>query len=314
MSSQSIARHRAETQSLGTIAKAVSTNAGSMGLQAAVIAAASGMVLTTGIPSTAGATVDRDASAASELQVQTVADTRISAPEKAEVSFDRPDVRSVAPESSGSAEPEPVVDPRVNQAETVSEAAAVSGQQAPLQQQAQSPQPASNTAGQQATSRTRTQAQPQAQGEAQPQAQGEAQPQGQGEAQPQGGSQAREQSTSNQQPAGSSGSVSAGIASAARAQLGVTQDCTMLVTNALAAVGIDHHGWPDSYFSLGTQVSAGQARPGDLVYYADGGTGMAHIAVYVGSGQAVHGGWEGGQTVLASVNVGSGPVYIRVNG
>lgn len=276
------ARHRAETQSLATIAKAVSSNAGSMGLQAAVIAAASGMVLTTGFSSTAGATVDREASATSELQAQTAANVQVSASSQAQVTFDRPDVKSsAAPEAPAPAPaPEPVVDTQSNQVEAVTNEAVETQAPQPVQSQQAAeevaqPQPTANAAGQ---------------------------------------AQANSQSTTKTQQAPSSSSVSAGIASAAYAQLGVAQDCTMLVTNALAAVGINHHGWPDSYFSLGTQVSASQAQPGDLVYYADGGMGMAHIAVYVGNGQAVHGGWEGGQTVLAPVNVGSGPVYIHVNG
>lgn len=102
------------------------------------------------------------------------------------------------------------------------------------------------------------------------------------------------------------------IASAARAQLGVTQDCTRLATNALAAVGINFHGWPAGYLGLGRTVSAAEAQPGDLAYYANGGSGVAHIAVYIGGGQAVHGGWNGNQTSIQSVNVGSGPVFIRV--
>jgi cell wall-associated NlpC family hydrolase len=236
-------------------------------------------VLTTGFSSTAGATVDREASAASELQAQTAANVQVSASSQAQVTFDRPDVKSTAaPEAPAPAPtPEPVVAAQSNQVEAVTNEAV---ETQPVQSQQASedvaqPQPAANTGTQ---------------------------------------AQAGNQSTANAQPAPSSSSVSAGIASAAYAQLGVAQDCTMLVTNALAAVGINHHGWPDSYFSLGTQVSASQAQPGDLVYYADGGMGMAHIAVYVGNGQAVHGGWEGGQTVLAPVNVGSGPVFIRVNG
>ncbi len=101
------------------------------------------------------------------------------------------------------------------------------------------------------------------------------------------------------------------IAAAALAQLGVYQDCTALATNALAAVGIYFHGWPAEYMSLGTIVSASEAQPGDLIYYADGGVGMAHIAVYIGNGQAVHGGYKG-STVIASAYMGSGPVFIRV--
>ena len=110
----------------------------------------------------------------------------------------------------------------------------------------------------------------------------------------------------------SSSNKGAAIYQAALAQLGTFQDCTMLVTNALKAVGINFHDWPAGYMSLGTVVPASQAQPGDLVYYANGGTGLAHIGVYAGNGQAVHGGWLGNQTVLNSANIGSGAVYIRV--
>ena len=104
----------------------------------------------------------------------------------------------------------------------------------------------------------------------------------------------------------------AAIYQAALAQLGRYQDCTMLVTNALKAVGINFHDWPIGYMSLGTVIPASQAQPGDLIYYANGGLGLAHIAVYAGNGQAVHGGWPGNLTVLNAANIGSGPVYIRV--
>ena len=108
------------------------------------------------------------------------------------------------------------------------------------------------------------------------------------------------------------GNKAAAIYQAALAQLGVAQDCTMLVTNALKAVGINFHDWPAGYMSLGTVVPASQAIPGDLIYYPNGGMGFAHIAVYAGNGQAVHGGWNGNQTVVNTANVGSGAVYIRV--
>ena len=109
-----------------------------------------------------------------------------------------------------------------------------------------------------------------------------------------------------------SGSKNAAIYQAALAQVGRYQDCTMLVTNALKSVGINYHDWPIGYTKLGTQVSASQAQAGDLIYYANGGMGLAHIAVYAGNGQAVHGGWNGNQTVVNTANVGSGAVYIRV--
>ena len=110
----------------------------------------------------------------------------------------------------------------------------------------------------------------------------------------------------------SSSNKGAAIYQAALAQLGRHQDCTMLVTNALKSVGINFHDWPIGYMSLGTVIPASQAQPGDLIYYANGGLGLAHIAVYAGNGQAVHGGWPGNLTVLNAANIGSGPVYIRV--
>jgi cell wall-associated NlpC family hydrolase len=86
----------------------------------------------------------------------------------------------------------------------------------------------------------------------------------------------------------------------------------MLVTRSLAAVGINFHDWPIGYFSLGSQISAQEAAPGDLIYYANGGSGLAHIAIYAGNGRAIHGGFNGNQTVEFTANVGSGPVFIRL--
>lgn len=102
------------------------------------------------------------------------------------------------------------------------------------------------------------------------------------------------------------------IVSSALGQIGVYQDCTSLVSRALAASGIYYHGYPAGYLSLGPTVSASQAQPGDIIYYADGGIGYAHVAIYIGNGQAVHGGWRGNNTVIASAYVGSGPVFIHI--
>jgi cell wall-associated NlpC family hydrolase len=248
MTTRAIARHRAEvtkTNSLAVIAKAVGDNAGGMGRQAAVIAAASGLVLTSGIAANAADTnVQREATSASTLDVQSSAPANISAASSISISFEKPAV-STSPAPVVEA-PKPVVE--------VQEAAPAAGVSATV---AAPGAPAA--------------------------------------------------------PAASSGNGAA-IAAAAYAQLGVSQDCTALVTNSLAAVGINYHGWPAGYLSLGRTVSAAEAQPGDLAYYQNGGMGMAHIAVYVGNGMAVHGGWNGGTTSLYSVNVGSGPVFIRVGG
>ncbi|MDM7990812.1 NlpC/P60 family protein [Arthrobacter sp. zg-Y877] len=253
------ARHRApveRTTTLNALAGAVSSNAGTVGRQAAVIAAASGLVLTTGVAANAsGADVVRDVqtstldlSAAKTLQV----------PADVAISFERDGINGVivAPE------PEAPVE------------AAVAVQA--------------------------------------PAAEATAQQQVRGNAAVAGNSTSL--TTASARPVQAATGVASTIASAAYAQLGVGQDCTRLVTNALAAAGINHHGYPASYLSLGRTVSAAEAMPGDLIYYANGGMGLAHIAVYVGGGQAVHGGFNGGSTVVAPAELGSGGVYIRVGG
>ncbi|WP_312178587.1 NlpC/P60 family protein [Arthrobacter sp.] len=253
------ARHRApvqRTSSLTALADAVTSNAGTVGRQAAVIAAASGLVLSTGIAANAaGPEISRD--------VQTSKLDLSSIPLQVPTDAVGPELTFAPVPGVIVAEAPATPDVTVQSQEISPEA------EAPAQ--AGTAQAGTAQAGTAAAAPTHT------------------------------------------APPASSGTA-ATIAAAAYAQLGVMQDCTMLATNALAAAGINYHGWPAGYLSLGRTVSAAEAIPGDLIYYADGGMGMAHIAVYVGNGQAVHGGFFGNQTVVAPAELGSGGVYIRVGG
>ena len=38
---------------------------------------------------------------------------------------------------------------------------------------------------------------------------------------------------------------------------------------------------------VGTKISLADAKPGDLIFYAKGGT-INHVALYIGNGQVVH--------------------------
>ncbi|WP_104104972.1 NlpC/P60 family protein [Arthrobacter sp. 08Y14] len=268
------ARHRApveRTAPLSALAQAVSANAGSMGRQAAVVVAASGLVLASGVAANAtGSDVARDVQTST---LDLAAAAQLTVPSTASVNFDRPAVAGVitAPEA---VQPEIAV-----QSQTALQTPAMqseAGQPAAEQSQAAAPLQDATPAGY----------------GAQPAVSASPAP------------------VQDSAPA-ASGTASI-IAAAAYAQLGVSQDCTMLVTNSLAAAGISFHDWPAGYLSLGSTVSASQAVPGDLIYYADGGMGMAHIAVYVGNGQAIHGGFNGNSTVVAPAELGSGGVYIRV--
>lgn len=109
--------------------------------------------------------------------------------------------------------------------------------------------------------------------------------------------------------AGASGSV---IANAALAQVGVSQDCVQLVRRSIAAAGLPYSGMAN-LSSLGPVIPRSAASPGDIIYYADGGTGRAHIGIYIGGGRAVHGGWSGYNTVVAGVDIGgSAPVFYDI--
>ncbi len=85
-----------------------------------------------------------------------------------------------------------------------------------------------------------------------------------------------------------------------------------MVRSAIAAAGLPYSGM-NSLFNLGPTIPMSAASPGDVIYYADGGVGRAHIGIYIGGGRAVHGGWSGFNTVIAGVDIGgSAPVFIDI--
>ncbi|GLB68373.1 hypothetical protein AHIS1636_28150 [Arthrobacter mangrovi] len=237
-----------------TISKAVSSNAGSVGRQAAVIAAASGLVLTVGVPAQAtaiqrDASVQAAASAPSRIQVEAV-----QASSTADLEFDRPSISSTpAPVE----EPEPVVE-------------AVAEEVAPAEEAPAAEAPAAEAPAASAP---------------------------------------KEEEKAAKADVAASG-IGAALVASAYSQIGVSQDCTALVENALRSAGISVGDLaPAQFFAYGTQVSTPQ--PGDMIYYDDAGAGVPHIAIYVGNGQAIHGGWTGYTTTLADAYIGSGPVFIR---
>nr|WP_209707079.1 NlpC/P60 family protein [Leucobacter exalbidus] len=102
------------------------------------------------------------------------------------------------------------------------------------------------------------------------------------------------------------GAGAQGIVSAALAQLGEMQDCTALVERSLRAIGIpagDLGTQIGEYTGLGgVSVAGGDYAPGDVLIWSG-----RHVAVYIGNGQAVHGGYGGNQTVVASAFLDGSP-------
>lgn len=91
-----------------------------------------------------------------------------------------------------------------------------------------------------------------------------------------------------------------GMVAAAKAQLGQMQDCTALVERSLRAIGVpagDLGTQVGEYNALGGQIVSSPA-PGDVLVWSG-----RHVAVYIGNGQAVHGGYGGNQTVIAGAYI-----------
>lgn len=105
-------------------------------------------------------------------------------------------------------------------------------------------------------------------------------------------------------PAASSG-IGASLLASAYSQIGITQDCTRMIENALASVGIISGDLaPSQFFRFGTVV--GTPEPGDLLISA------GHIGIYAGNGQMVSGGFNGNQTVLHPVSYVGAYSAVRV--
>lgn len=101
--------------------------------------------------------------------------------------------------------------------------------------------------------------------------------------------------------------VGAAIVASAQSQLGATQDCTVLVEQALRSVGKSVGDLaPTQFYQYGTPVSSPQ--PGDLM--VSGG----HVGVYIGGGQAISSGMNGvNETIVHPASWLTGSTYVRVN-
>ncbi|GAB3541920.1 hypothetical protein GCM10027403_33960 [Arthrobacter tecti] len=261
--SSALGRHRAvpaHTNSLAAISKAVSSNAGSVGRQAAVIVAASGLVLTAGLPAHGAADAQRSAQAVKTLNSISAEAATVSASADAAVTFERAAVEAVAaPVEVAPVEVAPVV---AVQADVVAEA--------PV------PVPAAEPVTVEAT--------------------------------PAAPVEVEEAAVEAPEPveAPSASGIGAALVGSAYAQIGVSQDCTAMVENALRSIGKSVGDIaPGDFFAFGSVVSS--PAPGDLVISA------GHVAIYVGNGQVISGGFNGMNTVLHNLSDLSGYSFVRVS-
>lgn len=97
----------------------------------------------------------------------------------------------------------------------------------------------------------------------------------------------------------------AALLASAYGQIGITQDCTRMVENALASIGIISGDLaPNQFFRFGSVV--GTPAPGDIIISA------GHVGIYAGNGQMISGGFNGNQTVLHPISYVGGYSAVRV--
>ncbi len=223
-----------QTSPLAVLSKSVVGHAGGVGRQAAVIAAASGLVLTSGIAAQAAdAPTQREAEPASNLEVTSQVETPLSADATVQIAFERPAVKTT---------PAPVVE-------------------APKPVTVEAPKAAAPAASAAVKTQAVAPAKAKAQVTVTPAAAAPA-------------------------AAPAAGGVNATMVSSAYAQIGMIQDCTRLVENALNAAGIPVGDLgPMQFMNYGTVVS--DPQPGDMVVQS------GHVGIYVGNGQVLSSGLNG---------------------
>ena len=279
MSSIAHGRRRAattQTSPISALSRAVTSNAGNLGRQAAVVVAASGLVLAAGLPAQAAVSTDRQALEATPLSAVT-ATGAVSV--SAQAPFELATLESVSSVSGADYRAQVAAE------EAAAAAAVVAQEQAAAQ--AQQAQQAATVQTQQAAATT-AYAAPAAAPAANTPAPATAAPAAPAPA-----------------PVASSG-VGAALVASAYGQIGVAQDCTAMVENALRSIGKSVGDLaPAQFYAYGSVV--GSPEPGDLVITS------GHVAIYVGNGQVISGGFDGMNTVLHPLSYLGGASFVRVS-
>lgn len=65
-------------------------------------------------------------------------------------------------------------------------------------------------------------------------------------------------------------------------------DCSGFTMSVYSHFGIGLPHYSGSQAGMGKAVKSGEMRPGDLIYYANSGGKINHVAMYIGNGQIVH--------------------------
>ncbi|MGQ0697846.1 MAG: C40 family peptidase [Panacagrimonas sp.] len=78
-------------------------------------------------------------------------------------------------------------------------------------------------------------------------------------------------------------------------------DCSGLVQYVFAQQGLKVPRTTREQHKSGEEIDLDEAEPGDLLFYSFNRSGIDHVAVYLGDGQAVHAPSTGKQVIVAPV-------------
>jgi peptidoglycan DL-endopeptidase RipA len=70
-------------------------------------------------------------------------------------------------------------------------------------------------------------------------------------------------------------------------------DCSGLMLYAFSGAGVSLPRVSRSQFNAGQKVPISQVRPGDMVFYADRGGPIHHVAMYIGNGKMIEAPYTG---------------------
>lgn len=89
-------------------------------------------------------------------------------------------------------------------------------------------------------------------------------------------------------------------------------DCSGFTMSVYAKFGYSLPHQSGSQSGCGTRVSLDSLLPGDLLFYSNGGSGIGHVALYIGGGQVVHASTTSTGIKISSVNYRTPICAVRI--
>ncbi len=87
-------------------------------------------------------------------------------------------------------------------------------------------------------------------------------------------------------------------------------DCSSFVQQCYASAGFSLPRTSREQATVGTQISLDQAKPGDLLFYADATGTIDHVVMYLGDGKILHAALSFGQVTISKYNYSTEPVRV----